>query len=898
MSATVQLLANAVRERYTLERELGRGGMATVFLAEDRKHGRKVAIKVLHPELSAILGTDRFLAEIKLTASLQHPHILGLIDSGSVEGQLYYVMPYVSGESVRQRLLREKQLPVPETVRLAAEVADALDYAHARGVVHRDIKPENILLQGDHAFVADFGIAIALQEAGGSRMTQTGLSLGTPQYMSPEQAAGDRALTGRSDIYAIGAVTYELLTGEPPFTAATPQGVIAKVMTETPTPPSRYRKSVPPHVDWAVLTALEKVPADRFATAAEFAKALTTASVPLPATTRRRSPGPAILPLAATAILALAAGYVVARLDRSALDVPATGGLRRLSLELPDSAPLAVGTGRPAIALTPDGSRLVYVARVHGEHVVMVRDLRTDSLRALPGSVGGTGPVVSPSGSVAGFFVGWNFFASGLAAGRSRRLESITPVTRGAVWLSDSTAGVATDPNGHVIQVPFRQPLHPSNFDYVSGNTTKSPEIGHAWPELLPGGSAVLYVISDPSDPVNWRIAARVLPDGEERILIDGGSNPRYVSSGHLVFVREGGLWAVEFDPERLAIHGTPTLVQPGVLTEPDGFAHYAISASGTLIYARGGGWQPSRRLAWVSPDGAVDPLPLADGMYESVALAPDGRRAAVVRVDGTNHDIWVGDLARGTLSPVTRHGGEDGAPVWSPNGRHMALATEQWNGPPKLAISELGGGLRLAVDTGFRFSAPTDWSEDGRRVYLNVNATGLGPNPTGSDIFVLDGTNERVWLQTPGQEGQAVESGDGRWVAYVSDESGRDEVYVRRASGVGAAVLVSVAGGTDPHWGRASRRLYYRRGDRVFVVDVIGTGADAPDLSTPRLLVQLPPGFLTASGFSGPVWDLALDERRVLGVEDRKHLTVGDLHVVLDWPVALRAALSRGGRE
>ena len=211
-------LASALTDRYRIERELGAGGMATVYLAEDLKHGRRVAIKVLHPELSAVIGGERFLAEIKVTANLQHPHILGLIDSGEANGLLYYVMPYVSGESLRDRLGREKQLPVEDAVRLAREVASALDSAHRQGVVHRDIKPENILLQDGSALVADFGIALAVQHASGSRMTQTGMSLGTPAYMSPEQAMGERVIGPRSDVYALGAMTYEMLVGDPPFT--------------------------------------------------------------------------------------------------------------------------------------------------------------------------------------------------------------------------------------------------------------------------------------------------------------------------------------------------------------------------------------------------------------------------------------------------------------------------------------------------------------------------------------------------------------------------------------------------------------------------------------------------------------------------------------------------------
>src|SRR5438045_2119782 len=226
---------------YAIERELGRGGMATVYLAHDKKHDRKVAIKILHAELAAVLGAERFLQEIRVTANLQHPHILGLIDSGVIsedagelKGRPYYVMPFVKGKSLRQRLDDEQQLPLVDAVRIATEVASALDYAHRQGVIHRDIKPENILLHDGSAIVADFGIALAASKAGGARMTETGMSLGTPPYMSPQQALGERECTARSDVYALGCVLYEMLTGEPPFTGVTAQAVVARVVTATP----------------------------------------------------------------------------------------------------------------------------------------------------------------------------------------------------------------------------------------------------------------------------------------------------------------------------------------------------------------------------------------------------------------------------------------------------------------------------------------------------------------------------------------------------------------------------------------------------------------------------------------------------------------------------------------
>ncbi len=234
MNETIRLTA-ALAGRYAIERELGAGGMATVYLARDLKHNREVALKVLRPELAAVLGAERFLQEIRISARLDHPHILTLIDSGETEGFVWYVLPYVRGESLRNKLTREQQLSIEETVRIATQVASALDYAHRHGVIHRDIKPENILLHEGEAVVADFGIALAVREAGGPRLTETGLSLGTPQYMSPEQATGGRALDARSDVYSLAAVVYEMLAGEPPHTGPTVQAVIAKLLTERPT---------------------------------------------------------------------------------------------------------------------------------------------------------------------------------------------------------------------------------------------------------------------------------------------------------------------------------------------------------------------------------------------------------------------------------------------------------------------------------------------------------------------------------------------------------------------------------------------------------------------------------------------------------------------------------------
>jgi len=398
-------LQSALTGRYEIGRELGRGGMATVYLARDIKHDRRVALKLLNPELGAVLGAERFLSEIRVTANLQHPNLLPLFDSGSAEGLLYYVMPYVEGESLRHRLNRERQLPVDEAIRIAASVADALDYAHQRGVIHRDLKPENILMQHGQPVVADFGIALAVSNAGGERVTQTGLSLGTPQYMSPEQATGDRVIDARADVYSLGAVTYEMLAGEPPHYATTAQAIIAKLMTEVPRPLTVIRHTVPPHVDEAVRCALEKLPADRFATAGEFAQGLRGGSIPhrtqhtrmLVAQKARRAR--LLVPaLAGASLLALIFAVLWWR-GASRAEAPGGGGAIRFVLDLPPEQRITIPEGS-SVNVSPDGRTIGYVATIQGSGTSRVFVRRLDSLaaRQLTGCVGGNTPTFSPDG--------------------------------------------------------------------------------------------------------------------------------------------------------------------------------------------------------------------------------------------------------------------------------------------------------------------------------------------------------------------------------------------------------------------------------------------------------------------------------------------------------------------
>ena len=389
MPDLLERLNAALAGRYAIESEIGRGGMATVYLAHDLRHDRRVAMKVLHPELAASVGADRFLSEIKIVAGLQHPHILPLYDSGEADGLLWFVMPYSEGESLRQRLDRQRQLAVDESIRIAIEVADGLDYAHRQGVVHRDIKPGNILLAEGHATIADFGIARAIEAAKDERVTTTGIGVGTPLYASPEQATGDEALDGRTDVYSLGCVLYEMLAGEPPLSGSTPKMIQARRMSETPTPLNSLRDTVPPALDHAIARALARVPADRYASAAEFGKALQAVlirttpveAVQAPATGEHEIPPPRShrvwrvgVPVVLVAgLLAVALWWLPSlRTDRGPLQITVSS-----------TADVSSEPGVEYLpAISPDGGEVAYVEGHSG-------DLRISVRSAIAGGGGG-----------------------------------------------------------------------------------------------------------------------------------------------------------------------------------------------------------------------------------------------------------------------------------------------------------------------------------------------------------------------------------------------------------------------------------------------------------------------------------------------------------------------------
>ncbi|MEO7137191.1 MAG: protein kinase [Gemmatimonadales bacterium] len=822
----VARLTSALSDRYRVERDLGQGGMATVYLAEDLKHGRRVAIKVLHPELSAILGGERFLAEIKVTANLQHPHILGLIDSGEAGGLLYYVMPYVAGESLRSRLARERQLPVDEALRLSREVASALDYAHRQGVVHRDIKPENILLQDGAALVADFGIALAVHQAGGSRMTQTGMSLGTPAYMSPEQAMGDREIGPRSDVYALGAMTYEMLAGEPPFTGPTSQAIVAKVLTEQPPPLRAKRPTVPPAGESAILTALQKLPADRWGTAREFSEALVgigsgaqrsqpAATVPIPAAARLDARRRALFPWAGWAAAALAAAIAVWSLLRPRPELPPS----RLAILVPGLGGSGASSSQRHIAFMPDGQGLVYSVITPDGFLQLIRQgLDAESGTAIQGGVGIGSPLVSPDGrSVVGTQgVTRQVLRVPLDGGGPELVAPGLLTTDGAAFAPDGSLWYSGD--GELGQV-----IGDSLIPRIRGRQLRLVQI-------LPDGRTALAVrtrIGNATGPV---VLVDLKNDTETPLLGTPVIEAR-VTRGILVWVTGGGIvQAAPLDRNGTRLTAAPVTIATNAAVTGQAVAQLAVADNGNVAYIP----QEPASLVFIDRAGASRLVTTERRNFHHPLFSPDGRRLSFDFNSVEGRNVWILDRGDGTLSRATfDRDGHDA--TWTPDGRFLTyIVPVARPGGVTLVLLRKRPGSAEPPDTLLASPALSYtgvWLKDGSA--LVTTAANLRRDPrrpdsaqavTGSDAAIIRNAGKgplEPLVASRFDENSVGVSPDGRWISFVSDQSGREEVYIRDLKGERDQVLVSVDGGGEPVWNPDGRELFYRetRHENPFLV-------------------------------------------------------------------------------
>ncbi len=869
---SVDTLRAALAERYTIERELGAGGMATVYLAEDLKHHRKVAIKVLRPELAAVIGAERFLAEIRTTANLQHPHILALIDSGDSGGMLWYVMPYVEGESLRDRITHEKQLPVADAVRIATEVAGALDYAHRHHVVHRDIKPENILLHDGSAMVADFGIALAASSGAGTRMTETGMSLGTPHYMSPEQAMGEREITARSDVYALGCITYEMLVGEPPFTGPTAQAIIARVMTEEPRSLTLQRKSVPPHVEAAVFTALEKLPADRFATAAEFASALTDASVTNRRTiaiapTSDKAPRIRFVWPVTAAILAAVALWGWLRPQASPL--PSRQRVVLWHASFSDFLDPSSQTVESRVAISPDGAYIAFSDSAGDDTQIFLKARNQTRATPIAGTQGGADPFFSPDGQWIGYIThGGTVRKVRVSGGGSIQLATTAnPTYAIGVWMDDGTI-VFPDTRGGMSRVSGEggpvTSVRPPRKDHYDDPAALS---------ALPGSRGVLFT----GCPGNCASASALYVYDMQRdttlLLIPNVAGGWYAPTGQLLYTsRDGGLYAVGFDLKHLRITSGAVSIADSVA--PNGLA---MSRSGMALLTLGTQDFNRSTLVWVSRDGTEEPF-ASDwtGNFEYPALSPDGKTLAV-SVRGAVTQLWV-RRADGSRLRVSHGNLGSWRPNFTPDGRSFAFITANGvssdAGADDVYLSPTDGStpprLLLDLQQGLwevEFSRDGEWvvyRADDAASYGVIYARRLHGDTTLTMIHSDSSFNTALAL-----------SPDSKWLAFTSDRSGHSEVYVASFPDMQVKYPVSQGGGTEPQWAHSGRELFFKSHGKLMDLPVAAGAGFAPGGARPLFSVA---GY--ADAINRQQYDVGPDDRRFVMI--RRPVSTAEQEVVL----------------
>jgi tRNA A-37 threonylcarbamoyl transferase component Bud32 len=882
MDAIAQL-ANALAGRYTVEAEVGRGGMATVYRARDLKHARHVALKVLSPELGAILGVERFLSEIRVTANLQHPNLLPLFDSGEADGLLFYVMPFVEGETLRHRLEREKQLPIEEAVRIAAAIANALDYAHRHGVIHRDLKPENVLLQDGQPLLADFGIALAVANAGGTRVTQTGLSLGTPQYMSPEQATGDHNIDGRTDIYSLAAVTYEMLTGDPPHSGTTAQAIIARLMTEDPRPIASSRRSVPDYLDAAVARGLEKLPADRFQTAREFGDALQGHGVTISrdrgtqvaAGARRANRVRRWLVPAAVGLVSAAAAFVIAyRARPTAPPFPPT----RFEFSAPAGVTaVAYGTG---VALSPDGRWIVFTGVARGQQLYS-RAIGELDAKPIPGTEGGTQPVFSPDGRWIAFTTRAGLQKVEATGGAPVTLATIR-LRNGLDWTEDGiiVAGASPPHNGLL-----RLPDAGGPLVELTTPDTAHGVVEHVFPIVLADGKTIVFAMYDGKSIRGSRLAMTSLADGTVHPLDVAGMTPLGVVEGQLVYVRaDGAVMAAPLDigARRVTGGSVPVMEPVSICPSCNGDAAVRLSRGGSLVALRGSSMS---RLVVLDRAGGERAISHEDRDFVQPSFSPDGRRLAV-SVGGTdsvhNRDIWIYDVA--TSSPMRLTSGKDNFnPRWTPDGRRILFAAGDHRNPRQVWAQAADGSSPAERIEEAPEAVTADLAPNGRSLVF-----GLGDgNPRQIQTVTLGSGAKATTFAHDGASSSPRFSPDGRWVAYSSDESGRSEIYVRPYPGPGGRVQLSVNGGSVARWIDGGRALVYESAQGVLEVAAVATSpAFTVQSRTPFFAGAAPPLELSRGA------DVSSDGRYVAVVKPS-----GDgmkVLVVVNWAQELRDRLRR----
>jgi serine/threonine-protein kinase len=863
---------------YKVTAKLGAGGMGEVYRATDTKLGRDVALKVL-PERFAqdAQRMARFEREAQVLASLNHPNIAAIHGLEEGEGMRALVMELVEGPTLAERIA-QGPIPLEETLPIAKQIAEGLEYAHEHGVIHRDLKPSNIKVTPEGTVkVLDFGLAKALEgETPATDLshsptltamgTQAGVILGTAPYMSPEQARG-KPVDKRADIWAFGCVLYEVMTGKRAFSGETVSDVLAGVLKSDPDW-STLPAETPPKIRALLHHCLVKDPKHRLHDIAdariEIDETLTQPMEVPPAVFQRLTPWRRRLPWAVAALLM---GGVLLLLWRLNFLAPSSAEkLVRFSIHLAPTDRLSFNF--PALAISPDGTRLAIVAQRGETTQLYLR--RLDQLEAIPiaGSEDASIPFFSPDGQ-------WVAFTAG------NKLKKVSVSGGSPLVICDTDwGGGSWGPDGYIIFTAsyamglWRVSAAGGSPEMLTTPDHSKGELGHWWPQILPGGKAVLFTIF--STPIEKaRIVVQSVKPGAPRTLIEGASFARYVPTGHIVYVRGGTLLAAPFDLDRLEVTGPPVPVledMPFYLS--NGNSQFSFSEDGTLVYAPASSLRSESMLAWVDRRGGMTRVTDSRRRYSEPRLSPDGQRLAVT-VSTESRDIWVYDLSRGTFTRVTSGAASEFGAIWTPDGKRLIFTSEQpvfdlyWKNAD-------GSGPEEPLLTGKYDKELGSVSLDGKLVAFNENSP-----ETRADLWLLplEGDHKpKLLLRTHFWEGDPQFSPDGRWLAYISDQSGRHEVYVVPFPGAGERIQISTEGGREPVWRHDGRELFYRSGDKVMAVPI----QTKPTFRAGRPQVLF-------RGDYDPGYDVAPDGQRFLMIKTPPESAPRQINVVLNWFEELR---------